>query len=326
MLCSKTIEHASIPSFTHGRARLGRDVPHRRARPRAHRPVPPHRLPLPRGDRDLRGAAARRRGPPRAAPRGPRPRAVGARHRRLRRLQPARLRRPGAHPPAGRRADRRHEPGAGRPHHLGAGHGTAAHRPALAHRARLPRRGDRHQPRRSLQAGERPVGARRARRRDRLGLLHARRAPLPGVLRAALHDADGDPRHGHGPRDHARPRGQRRHRDARARTTTPRSGGGCCTSRCPAAVVAVLAWNEGVRRLGAPNGSLFINLVPVVTFAIAIAQGYRPGTAELAGAGITVAALVGANLAGRGTVTARARARRARRRRGGAPAHDAPSA
>ena len=67
----------------------------------------------------------------------------------------------------------------------------------------------------------------------------------------------------------------------------------------PAAVVAVLAWNEGVRRLGAANGSLFINLVPVVTFAIAIAQGYRPGAAELAGAALTVAALVGANLAGR---------------------------
>jgi len=67
----------------------------------------------------------------------------------------------------------------------------------------------------------------------------------------------------------------------------------------PAAVVAVLAWNEGVRRLGAANGSLFINLVPVVTFAIAIGQGYRPGGAELGGAAVTVAALVGANLAGR---------------------------
>ena len=69
----------------------------------------------------------------------------------------------------------------------------------------------------------------------------------------------------------------------------------------PAAVVAVVAWNEGVRRLGAADGALFINLVPVVTFAIAIAQGYRPGAVEFGGAALTVAALVGANLAGRRT-------------------------
>ena len=67
----------------------------------------------------------------------------------------------------------------------------------------------------------------------------------------------------------------------------------------PAAVVAVLAWNDGVKRIGAANGALFINLVPVVTFAIAIAQGYRPGAAELAGAAATVAALVAANLVAR---------------------------
>jgi drug/metabolite transporter (DMT)-like permease len=65
-------------------------------------------------------------------------------------------------------------------------------------------------------------------------------------------------------------------------------------------VIAVLAWNEGIKRLGPPNGSLFINLVPVVAFAIAIGQGYRPGPVELTGAVITLIALVGANLAGRG--------------------------
>jgi drug/metabolite transporter (DMT)-like permease len=64
-------------------------------------------------------------------------------------------------------------------------------------------------------------------------------------------------------------------------------------------VIAVIAWNEGIRRLGPPNGALFINLVPVVTFAIAIGQGYRPGGYELAGALLTVTALVAANLAGR---------------------------
>jgi drug/metabolite transporter (DMT)-like permease len=64
-------------------------------------------------------------------------------------------------------------------------------------------------------------------------------------------------------------------------------------------VVAVLAWNEGIKRLGPPNGTLFINLVPVVAFAIAIGQGYRPGPYELAGALLTIGALIAANLAGR---------------------------
>ena len=67
----------------------------------------------------------------------------------------------------------------------------------------------------------------------------------------------------------------------------------------PAAVIAVLAWNDGIKRLGPADGSLFINLVPVVTFGIAIAQGYRPGAVEFAGAALTVAALVGANLVAR---------------------------
>ncbi len=65
------------------------------------------------------------------------------------------------------------------------------------------------------------------------------------------------------------------------------------------AVIAVLAWNEGVRRIGAANGALFMNLVPVVAFTIAIAQGYRPGAIELFGALLTISALVFANLAGR---------------------------
>jgi drug/metabolite transporter (DMT)-like permease len=65
------------------------------------------------------------------------------------------------------------------------------------------------------------------------------------------------------------------------------------------AIAAVLAWNEGVRRLGAPNAALFMNLVPVVAFAIAIVRGYDPDAAELGGAALTVAALIGANLAAR---------------------------
>jgi drug/metabolite transporter (DMT)-like permease len=65
------------------------------------------------------------------------------------------------------------------------------------------------------------------------------------------------------------------------------------------ALAAVLAWNEGVKRLGAPNAALFMNLVPVVAFTIAIVRGYHPEGMELVGAAVTVAALVGANLTSR---------------------------
>jgi drug/metabolite transporter (DMT)-like permease len=65
------------------------------------------------------------------------------------------------------------------------------------------------------------------------------------------------------------------------------------------ALMAVLAWNEGVKRLGAPNAALFMNLVPVVAFTIAIVRGYHPAGLELVGAAVTVSALVGANLAAR---------------------------
>jgi drug/metabolite transporter (DMT)-like permease len=87
------------------------------------------------------------------------------------------------------------------------------------------------------------------------------------------------------------------------------------------AVVAVLAWNAGVHRIGPANGALFLNLVPIVSFAIAITiQGYHPNGWELAGAALTIAALVYANLRGR------APARRARPRPGGAPARAGQSA
>ena len=65
------------------------------------------------------------------------------------------------------------------------------------------------------------------------------------------------------------------------------------------AVVAVLAWNVGARRLGAHNTALFIVLVPVVAFGIRIAGGYQPVPAELVGAAVVIGALVFANLAGR---------------------------
>ena len=62
------------------------------------------------------------------------------------------------------------------------------------------------------------------------------------------------------------------------------------------ALVAALAWNSAVREIGPQNGALFINLVPVTAIASSIGGGYRPGAVELAGAGLTIAALVGGNL------------------------------
>jgi drug/metabolite transporter (DMT)-like permease len=65
------------------------------------------------------------------------------------------------------------------------------------------------------------------------------------------------------------------------------------------ALVAGLAWNFGRARLGPQNLSLFLNLAPVTTFAIAIVQGYRPTIPEYVGALIVIAALAGNNLAQR---------------------------
>jgi drug/metabolite transporter (DMT)-like permease len=65
------------------------------------------------------------------------------------------------------------------------------------------------------------------------------------------------------------------------------------------AVVAVLSWNAGVRRMGAATASLFINLVPITALAIRIAGGYDPTAAEFVGTGLVIAALVGANIAAR---------------------------
>jgi drug/metabolite transporter (DMT)-like permease len=67
----------------------------------------------------------------------------------------------------------------------------------------------------------------------------------------------------------------------------------------PGAFMAVLTWNASIRLLGAANTALFGNLIPVTTFAIEIVRGYRPSAVELAGAGLTVAALAANNLYGR---------------------------
>lgn len=65
------------------------------------------------------------------------------------------------------------------------------------------------------------------------------------------------------------------------------------------ALVAVLAWNAAIRAMGPQNTTLFINLVPVTAFVISIGGGYRPGAVELAGAALTISALVGGNLLAR---------------------------
>lgn len=66
-----------------------------------------------------------------------------------------------------------------------------------------------------------------------------------------------------------------------------------------AGVLAVFAWNAGVAVLGAANGVLFINLVPITAFAIGIAQGHRFGATEIAGALLVIGALIASNVAGR---------------------------
>ncbi|HZQ65393.1 MAG TPA: DMT family transporter [Gaiellaceae bacterium] len=67
----------------------------------------------------------------------------------------------------------------------------------------------------------------------------------------------------------------------------------------PGAVLAVLTWNWAVELIGPQTTSLFGNLIPVSTFVIEIVRGYRPGAVELAGAVITVGALVANNLLSR---------------------------
>ncbi len=65
-----------------------------------------------------------------------------------------------------------------------------------------------------------------------------------------------------------------------------------------ASVLGVLGWNAGMRAMGAARGVLFINLVPVTAFAIAVVGGRVPVGAELAGVARVIAALVLNSFAG----------------------------
>ena len=51
-----------------------------------------------------------------------------------------------------------------------------------------------------------------------------------------------------------------------------------------ASVMGFLFWNAGMRALGPARGVLFINLVPVTAFAVAIAFGHVPTRWEVVGA------------------------------------------
>jgi len=71
------------------------------------------------------------------------------------------------------------------------------------------------------------------------------------------------------------------------------------------AVIAVLSWNAAVQRIGAPTGALFLNLVPVTAFAIAIGGGYAPNGYELGGALLAIGSLVAVTLLNRAQASVR---------------------
>ncbi|MFA4135377.1 MULTISPECIES: DMT family transporter [unclassified Brevibacillus] len=59
--------------------------------------------------------------------------------------------------------------------------------------------------------------------------------------------------------------------------------------------VALLSWNAGIKLLSPLNGILFINLVPITTFAMMAFQGYEISRYELCGTLLVILALIGNN-------------------------------
>lgn len=59
-----------------------------------------------------------------------------------------------------------------------------------------------------------------------------------------------------------------------------------------AGVIGVVMWNIGNKILTPQNGSLFMNLVPIVTFIIEILQGYHLSLIELIGALLTISSII----------------------------------
>ncbi len=61
-------------------------------------------------------------------------------------------------------------------------------------------------------------------------------------------------------------------------------------------LAAMFLWNAGLRRIGALNAMLILNLMPVVTFAFRAIEGATFVVSELAGAAMVVGALMSNNL------------------------------
>lgn len=64
----------------------------------------------------------------------------------------------------------------------------------------------------------------------------------------------------------------------------------------PGALVAVLSWNVGIRMLGAVNGVLFFNFVPITTFTFGVIDGQPLHAVEVTGALLVIAGLIANNL------------------------------
>ncbi|PGS77371.1 EamA family transporter [Bacillus cereus] len=61
-------------------------------------------------------------------------------------------------------------------------------------------------------------------------------------------------------------------------------------------MVALIAWNYGVKVLSSINGILFINFVPITTLAIMIIQGYQITIFDIAGTLLVITALIYNNI------------------------------
>ncbi len=68
------------------------------------------------------------------------------------------------------------------------------------------------------------------------------------------------------------------------------------------AVVALVAWNIGIAKLGSSTAVLFMNVVPITAFTVAVAFGARYPAIEYVGAALTICALLFNNVIGRAPV------------------------
>lgn len=64
----------------------------------------------------------------------------------------------------------------------------------------------------------------------------------------------------------------------------------------PGALIAVISWNVGIKILGAINGVLFVNFIPITAYLIGVAQGTPLGWLEVTGAGLVIGSLIANNL------------------------------